>query len=91
MEDAPIIIDGQGGSSIPARIARGMTPTLFCVSKQAQRKFWEFFTAHIRNPNTRRAYLIAVWRFADQWHSDKDLLRSDKRIPCFGRLPEAGG
>ena len=26
-----------------------------------------------------------------QWHSDKDLLRSDKRIPCFGRLPEAGG
>ena len=28
---------------------------------------------------------------AHQWHSDKDLLRSDKRIPCFGRLPEAGG
>ena len=28
---------------------------------------------------------------ADQWHSDKDLLRSDKRNPCFGRLPEAGG
>ena len=26
-----------------------------------------------------------------QWHSDKDLLRSDKRNPCFGRLPEAGG
>ena len=23
------------------------------------------FTAHIRNPNTRRAYLIARWRFAD--------------------------
>ena len=34
-------------------------------TEQAQRKFWEFFTAHIRNPNTRRAYLIAVWRFAD--------------------------
>ena len=34
-------------------------------SKQAQRRFWEFFTVHIRNPNTRRAYLIAVWRFAD--------------------------
>ena len=32
---------------------------------QAQRRFWEFFTAHIRNPNTRRAYLIAAWRFAD--------------------------
>ena len=28
---------------------------------------------------------------AEQWHSDKDLLRSDKRNPCFGRLPEVGG
>ena len=27
----------------------------------------------------------------EQWHSDKDLLRSDKRNPCFGRLPEGGG
>ena len=65
MEDALIIVDGPEGSSIPARIARGMTPALFGTSEQAQRKFWEFFTAHIRNPNTRRAYLIAVWRFAD--------------------------
>ena len=65
MEDALIIVDGPEGSSIPARIACGMTPALFGVSKQAQRRFWEFFTAHIRNPNTRRAYLIAVWRFAD--------------------------
>ena len=65
MEDALIIVDGQDGNSIPARIAHGMTPALFGVSRQAQRKFWEFFTAHIRNPNTRRAYLIAVWRFSD--------------------------
>ena len=65
MEDALIIAGDPVGSSIPARIARGMTPALFCVSKQAQRRFWEFFTAHIRNPNTRRAYLIATWRFAD--------------------------
>ena len=67
MEDALIIVDGQGGSSTPARIACGMTSALFGVSKQAQRKLWEFFTAHIRTPNTRRAYLIAVWRFADWW------------------------
>ena len=65
VEDALIIVDGPEGISIPARIARGMTPALFGVSKQAQRKFWEFFTANIRNPNTRRAYLIATWRFAD--------------------------
>ncbi len=60
-----IIVNDQNGSSFPARIARGATPALFGVSEHAQRKFWEFFTAHIRNPNTRRAYLIAAWRFAD--------------------------
>ena len=65
MEDALIIADDPAGSSIPVRIAREMTPALFGTSEQAQRKFWEFFTVHIRNPNTRRAYLIAVWRFAD--------------------------
>ena len=56
MENALTIAGDPVGSSIPA---------LFGTSEQAQRKFWEFFTAHIRNPNTRRAYLIAVWRFAD--------------------------
>ncbi len=65
MKDALIIADDPDGSSIPARIARGMTPALFGVSEQAQRRFWEFFTANIRSPNTRRAYLIAAWRFAD--------------------------
>ena len=65
MEDALIIVNGPTGSSIPARIARGATPALFGVSEEAQRKFWEFFTVNIRNPNTRCAYLIAAWRFAD--------------------------
>lgn len=55
MENAQTIVDSPDGSSIPAQIARGMTPALFGVSKQTQRRFWEFFTAHIRNPNTRRA------------------------------------
>ena len=65
MEDALIIAGGPEESSTPARIARGTTPALFGGTKQAQRKFWEFFTVNIRDPNTRRAYLIAVWRFAD--------------------------
>ena len=65
MEDALTIINGQEGSSIPERIARGATLALFGSTEQAQRKFWDFFTSRIRNPNTRRDYLIAVWRFAD--------------------------
>ena len=40
------------------------TPALFSPSERAERRFWEFFTAHIRNRNTRLAYLAAVRRFA---------------------------
>ena len=39
---------------------------LFSPTERAERRFWEFFTAHIRNTNTRLAYLAAVRRFA-QW------------------------
>ena len=49
-------------SAPPAR--RAATLVLFSPSERAERRFWEFFTAHIRNPNTRLAYLAAVRRFA---------------------------
>ena len=44
---------------------RATTPALFSPTGRAERRFWEFFTAHIRNPNTRLAYLAAVRRFAE--------------------------
>ena len=50
----------------PARAPRTATPALFSTSERAERRFWEFFTAHIRNRNTRVAHLAAVRRFA-QW------------------------
>ena len=52
-------------ADIPARIATGQTPTLFAGDETCERRFWEFFAATIRNPNTRQAYLVAVYRFAD--------------------------
>ena len=65
MKDSLVIANPAGGSSIPARIAgEGATPPLFGASDRVQRRFWESFTAHIRNPNTRHAYLAAVLRFA---------------------------
>ncbi len=57
---------------IPARIERQITPMLFAGSKKVEKRFWEFFTANIRNPNTRMAYLTAAYRFAD-WCEAKDL------------------
>ena len=54
------------GSTRPAPPARhAATPALFSPSEHAERRFWEFFTAHIRNRNTRLAYLAAVRRFAE--------------------------
>ena len=48
--------------ALPAH--RTAAPALFSPSSHAERRFWEFFTAHIRNPNTRLAYLTAARRFA---------------------------
>jgi site-specific recombinase XerD len=42
----------------------GQIPPLFARSESAARHFLEFFAAHIRNPNTRRAYLRNVREFA---------------------------
>ena len=55
-------IEASAGAAPPA--PRTTTPALFSPTERAERRFWEFFTAHIRNPNTRLAYLSAVRRFA---------------------------
>jgi integrase/recombinase XerD len=47
-------------------------PALFQGVPQGGRRFWEFFTVNIRNPNTRRAYFKAVEGFA-AWCEEKGL------------------
>jgi integrase/recombinase XerD len=47
-------------------------PTLFQTMPEGGRRFWEFFTVNIRNPNTRRAYFKAVEGFA-AWCEEKGL------------------
>lgn len=48
-------VEGFADLPVPAVIAR--------EGEQAAMKFIEFFTANIRNPNTRAAYARAVWQF----------------------------
>ena len=49
----------------PARSA-GPVPALIAArGAGARRRFIEFFTANIRNPNTRRAYYRAATEFFD--------------------------
>ena len=40
-------------------------PALFLPDEKAAERFFGFFTANIRNKNTRRAYYKAACRFAD--------------------------
>ena len=47
-------------------------PALFAPDQDAARRFIEFFTANIRNPNTRRAYARAAVEFA-AWCDAEDL------------------
>jgi site-specific recombinase XerD len=49
-----------------------MLPKLFAPDPGAARRFIEFFTANIRNPNTRRAYARAAVEFA-VWCEKNDL------------------
>ena len=53
----------------PGRLARiglpGFSPVITNAGERASRRFLEFFTAHIRNKNTRAAYAHAVTRFFD--------------------------
>lgn len=64
---------GASGLSIPA----GATPSLIArMGAASEQRFWEFFTAHIRNKNTRMAYLRAVRSFLS-WCEDQGLALID--------------
>jgi integrase/recombinase XerD len=62
----------------PLNIPRGLAtfsarpPALFVSHLKAAERFFDFFTANIRNKNTRRAYYKAVCRFAE-WCEAKGL------------------
>jgi hypothetical protein len=47
-------------------------PLLFVAEAKASERFWEFFTANIRNRNMRRAYYKAACRFS-QWSESHGL------------------
>jgi hypothetical protein len=47
-------------SSVPS----SSLPSVFTARPEARTRMREFFTSHIRNPNTRRAYMEAVRQFS---------------------------
>lgn len=55
-------ISGRQLAAIGAR--GGNLPNIFLRTPAGAKRFWEFFTANIRNRNTRRAYFAAVTHFS---------------------------
>lgn len=53
--------------SIPHDLAAGdgLPPALFLREARAAERFWDFFTANIRNKHTRRAYYNAACKFSE--------------------------
>lgn len=51
---------------------------IFLADPSAEQRFWEFFTANIRNPNTRRAYFHAVKQFST-WCQGRELTLNSVR------------
>lgn len=55
-------------------------PAVFLPNERAGERFFGFFTAHIRNRNTRRAYYKAACRFSD-WCEGRGLLELSQVKP----------
>ena len=54
-------------------------PSLFQRVQDRGKRFWEFFTANIRNRNTRRAYFVAVSQFSAWCEGRKLALEQSSR------------
>ena len=65
-----VIVTGATNTAVSAaalpleRIGEGQLPALLTPDPAAERRVIEFFTAHIRNPHTRKAYARAAGGFA---------------------------
>ena len=62
-----------------ARTSPTVPPVILLAGPKATKRFFEFFAAHIRNPNTRRAYARAVGQFMS-WVEERGL-RLDQLEP----------
>jgi hypothetical protein len=74
-----------------ARTGLDIIPALFAdAGEEAADRFIEFFTATIRNKNTRKAYALAVRRFADWCQRRGYRLATLKPIHIAGYVEELG-
>ena len=66
-------------------------PALFLATPKAQTRFWEFFTAHIRNKHTRAAYLAAAGRFSAWCEGRRLVLEQVQPVHVAGYVEQLSG
>ena len=86
--DALVPISGRQLAAVAA--PPGHVPTLFFRSESAAKRFWEFFTANIRNRNTRRAYFIAASKFSAWCEKRKLTLEQVEPIHVAAYIEQLG-
>lgn len=60
MKDESVIVIHRASASLPS----SSLPSVFTARPEARTRMRDFFSSHIRNPHTRRAYRKAVWQFS---------------------------
>src|SRR5437763_11015945 len=68
----------------------GPLPAIFLGASDRGRRFWEFFTANIRNRNTRRAYFVAVTQFSAWSEQHKLALEQIQPIHVAAYIEQLG-
>ena len=72
-------------TTLPALIAPSPHALIAAAGARASYRFFEFFTAQIRNTNTRRAYARAAVEFIDWLARDADYGDRERRPPASPR------
>jgi integrase/recombinase XerD len=68
----------------------GNLPALFLRTEHSGKRFWEFFTANIRNRNTRKAYFVAVSQFSSWCESHRLALEQVQPIHVGAYIEQLG-
>src|SRR5580658_3152284 len=68
----------------------GNLPTIFLRSQSAGKRFWGFFTANIRNKNTRKSYFVAISQFSEWCERKKLRLEDIQPIHVAGYIEQLG-
>src|SRR5437016_9772336 len=84
----PIPVSGRQLAAVGG--SPGNAPVIFLRSEHAGKRFWEFFTANIRNRNTRKAYFVAVSQFSNWCESRKLSLEQVEPIHVAAYIEQLG-